>query len=164
MIRHDRLRPDGLDLDGAEAPALAASLAPVVATPDELGQAWRDGSLHRPLLVSRNGKALGCPDAGTDLGSSLVALVAEAARHRPLGAGTLVSAGPVSNRGIDGGPGRPTAEGGAGYACLAEARAAEALTGGWVRTPYLAAGDRLRVEMKDVGGHSIFGAIEHDVV
>ncbi|MBK3424073.1 2-keto-4-pentenoate hydratase, partial [Methylobacterium sp. IIF4SW-B5] len=59
--------------------------------------------------------------------------------------------------------GRAAAEGGAGYACLAEARAAEALTGGWARTPYLAAGDRLRVEMKDAGGHSIFGAIEHDV-
>ncbi|SFV03791.1 fumarylacetoacetate (FAA) hydrolase [Methylobacterium sp. 174MFSha1.1] len=163
VIRHDRLRPDGLDLDGAEAPALAASLAPVVVTPDELGNAWRDGGLHRPLLVSRNGKALGCPEAGADLGRGLVALVAEAAQRRPLGAGTLVSAGPVSNRGIDGGPGRAVAEGGAGYACLAEARAAEALTGGWVRTPYLAAGDRLRVEMKDAGGHSIFGAIEHDV-
>ncbi|MGE7418485.1 fumarylacetoacetate hydrolase family protein [Methylobacterium tarhaniae] len=163
VIRHDRLRPDGLDLDGAEAPAIAASLAPVVVTPDELGDAWRDGSLHRPLLVSRNGKALGCPDAGTDLGRGLVALVAEAARHRALGAGTIVSAGPVSNRGIDGGPGRPAAEGGAGYACLAEARAAEAVTGGWVRTPYLATGDRLRIEMKDPGGHSIFGAIEHDV-
>ncbi|KMO32609.1 2-keto-4-pentenoate hydratase [Methylobacterium variabile] len=163
VIRHDRLRPDGLDLDGADAPALAASLGPVAVTPDELGAAWRDGSLHRPLLVSRNGKALGCPDAGADLGRSLVALVAEAARHRGLGAGTLITAGPVSNRGIDGGPGRPAEEGGAGYACLAEARAAEALTAGWARTPYLTAGDRLRVEMKDAGGHSIFGAIEHDV-
>ncbi|TNC14106.1 fumarylacetoacetate hydrolase family protein [Methylobacterium terricola] len=163
VIRHDRLRPDGLDLDGADAPALAASLAPVAVTPDELGEAWRDGALHRTLRVSRNGKALGCPEAGADLGSSLVALVAEAARHRALGAGTIVSAGPVSNRGIDGGPGRAAAEGGAGYACLAEARAAEALTGGWARTPYLAAGDRLRIEMKDTGGHSIFGAIEHDV-
>lgn len=163
VIRHDRLRPDGLDLDGAEAPALAASLAPVAVTPDELGTVWRDGALHRPLLVSRNGKALGCPEAGADLAQGLVALVAEAARDRPIGAGTLVSAGPVSNRGIDGGPGRAAAEGGAGYACLAEARAAEALTGGWARTPYLAAGDRLRVEMKDAGGHSIFGSIEHDV-
>ncbi|BCM85320.1 fumarylacetoacetate hydrolase family protein [Methylobacterium indicum] len=173
VIRHDRLRPDGLDLDGAEAPALAASLAPVAVTPDELEGAWRDGTLHRPLLVSRNGKALGCPDAGADMtqglvGQSLVAqglvgLVAEAARHHALGAGTLISAGPVSNRGIDGGPGRATAEGGAGYACLAEARAAEVLTGGWARTPYLTAGDRMRVEMKDTGGHSIFGAIEHDV-
>ncbi|KMO12038.1 fumarylacetoacetate hydrolase family protein [Methylobacterium platani] len=163
VIRHDRLRPDGLDLDGAEAPALAASLSPVAVTPDELGEAWRDGALHRKLLVSRNGKTLGCPESGADLGHSLVALVAEAARHRALGAGTIVSAGPVSNRGIDGGPGRAAAEGGAGHACLAEARAAEALTSGWARTPYLAAGDRFRIEMKDAGGHSIFGAIEHDV-
>ncbi|GJD48811.1 hypothetical protein OPKNFCMD_1537 [Methylobacterium crusticola] len=163
VIRRDRLPADGLDLAGALAPGLAASFAPVAVTPDELAPSWRDGMMQRPLLVTRNGQKLGCPEAGSDLGHGLVDLVARAARHHPLGAGTLVSAGPVSNRGIDGGPGRPAAEGGVGYACLAEARAAEVLRTGWAKTPYLTAGDRIRIEAKDAAGHSLFGAIEHDV-
>ncbi|ACA17154.1 fumarylacetoacetate hydrolase family protein [Methylobacterium sp. 4-46] len=163
VIRRDRLKPDGLDLDGPLAAGFAASLGPVAVTPDELGPDWQDGMVQRPLCVTRNGALLGRPEAGSDLGSGFGELIAEAARLRPLGAGTIVSAGPVSNRGIDGGPGRSVAEGGAGFASLAEARAAEIVASGWARLPYLAPGDRLRVEVKDRGGHSVFGAIEHEV-
>jgi fumarylacetoacetate (FAA) hydrolase len=164
VIRRDRLRPDGLDLDGPLAAGVTASLGPVAVTPDELGPAWRGGMAQRPLCVTRNGALLGRPEAGSDLGAGFDALVAAAAALHALGAGSLVSAGPVSNRGIDGGPGRPVAEGGAGFASLAEARAAEVLGSGWARLPYLSPGDRLRIEMKDAAGHSLFGAIEHDVV
>ncbi|MFE1601133.1 fumarylacetoacetate hydrolase family protein [Methylobacterium sp. ID0610] len=163
VIRRDRLKPDGIDREGPLAAGFSASLGPVAVTPDELGEAWQDGMVRRPLCVTHNGTLLGRPDPGADLGTDFGALVAEAAQRQALGAGTIVSAGPVSNRGIDGGPGRPVAEGGAGYACLAEARAAESLTTGWARLPYLAPGDRLRLEVKDRAGHTVFGAIEHDV-
>ncbi|ACL57805.1 fumarylacetoacetate hydrolase family protein [Methylobacterium nodulans] len=163
VIRRDRLKPDGLDLDGPLAPGFAASLGPVAVTPDELGEAWRDGMVQRPLCVTRNGALLGRLDPGADLGADFIALIVEAARRHALGAGTLISAGPVSNRGIDGGPGRPVAEGGAGHACLAEARATEILASGWAHLPYLTPGDRLRIEVKDRAGHAVFGALEHDV-
>ncbi|MGY2047204.1 fumarylacetoacetate hydrolase family protein [Methylobacterium sp. JK268] len=164
VIARDRVKPDGIDLDGPLAPGFAASLGPVAVTPDEFGASWRDGMVQRPLCVTRNGALLGRPEAGADLGAGFAALVATAARRLPLGSGTLVSAGPVSNRGIDGGPGRSVAEGGAGFASLAEARAAEVVASGWARLPFLTPGDHLRVEMKDAAGHGIFGAIEHEIV
>jgi fumarylacetoacetate (FAA) hydrolase len=91
------------------------------------------------------------------------ALIAHAARTRPVGAGTIVGAGTVSNKGADGGPGRPIAEGGVGYSCLAEARMAEALRDGATKTPFMRFGDTVRIEMKNLGGQSIFGAIEQKV-
>jgi fumarylacetoacetate (FAA) hydrolase len=69
----------------------------------------------------------------------------------------------VSNRGPDGGPGKPISEGGAGYACLAEVRTVETLTGGAPVTPFLKAGDTVRIEMVDSKRASIFGAIEQVV-
>jgi fumarylacetoacetate (FAA) hydrolase len=92
------------------------------------------------------------------------ALIAHAARTRPLGAGTIIGSGTVSNRGPDGGPGRPAPEGGVGYSCIAEQRTVETLTAGEPRTPFMRFGDRIRIEMKDRAGHSVFGAIEQEVV
>jgi fumarylacetoacetate (FAA) hydrolase len=91
-------------------------------------------------------------------------LIAHAARTRPLAAGTIVGSGTVSNKGPDGGPGKPAAQGGAGYACIAEQRTVETLLGGAAKTPFLKFGDRVRIEMLDKGGASIFGAIEQVVV
>ena len=90
-------------------------------------------------------------------------LIAHAAKTRDLAAGTIVGSGTVSNKGEDGGPGKPVSEGGAGYSCIAELRTVETLEHGAPRTPFLVAGDEIRIEMLDAAGHSIFGAIEQQV-
>lgn len=139
------------------------AFSPVAVTPDELGAAWDGGKLHGPLLSFRSGKPFGRPDAGVDMTFDFPDLIAHAARTRPLGAGTILGSGTVSNRDADGGPGRPISEGGLGYSCLVEQRVVETLRDGAPVTPFLAAGDVVRIEMKDAGGHSIFGAIEQSV-
>ncbi len=141
----------------------ASSFAPVAVTPDELGPAWRDGKVHLPMLASINGKLIGQPNAGLDMTFSFADLIAHAAKTRRLGAGTIVGSGTVSNK-LDGGPGKPVEEGGAGYTCLAEVRVVETLLAGAPRTPFLKFGDRIRLEMCDASGASIFGAIDQTIV
>jgi fumarylacetoacetate (FAA) hydrolase len=141
----------------------ASAFSPVAVTPDVLGEAWRDGKLHGPLRVAVNGLPFGRADAGEGMAFDFGQLIAHAAKTRSLAAGTIVGSGTVSNKGDDGGPGRPIAEGGAGYSCIAELRTVETLTGGAPQTPFLAAGDEVRIEMLDGAGHSIFGAIEQQV-
>ncbi len=70
----------------------------------------------------------------------------------------------MSNRDADGGPGKPIAEGGLGYSCIAELRTVETIRIGKPMTPFLNFGDRVRIEMRDAQGRSIFGAIDQDVV
>jgi fumarylacetoacetate (FAA) hydrolase len=141
----------------------ASAFSPVAVTPDEL-EGWTDGRLHGVLEVELNTAQLGRADAGVDMTFDFGTLIAHAARTRSLAAGSIVGSGTVSNRGADGGPGKPVAEGGAGYSCLAELRTVETLAYGAPRTGFLKAGDRVRIEMRDARRHSIFGAIEQDVV
>jgi fumarylacetoacetate (FAA) hydrolase len=141
----------------------STAFSPVAATPDELGSAWDGGRVHLPLLAAINGRLLGRPNAGHDMTFSFPALIAHAARTRRLGAGTIVGSGTVSNR-LAGGPGKPVEQGGVGYTCLAELRTVETILGGEPRTPFLKFGDRVRIEMLDAGGRSIFGAIDQEVV
>ena len=141
----------------------SSAFSPVAVTPDELGAAWQGGKLHRPLLSHLNGKKLGEPDAATDMTFDFGTLVAHAAKTRPLCAGSIIGSGTVSNRGADGGPGKSIEEGGAGYSCLAEVRTVETLRDGKPKTPFLKFGDRVRIEMLDAQGASIFGAIEQAV-
>jgi fumarylacetoacetate (FAA) hydrolase len=141
----------------------ASAFSPVFVTPDALGDAWADGKLHREVLVSLNGQDFGCPDAGQDMTFDFGTLIAHAARTRDLCAGTIIGSGTVSNRDEAGGPGRPIAEGGRGYACLAELRMVETLQRGAPETPFLKTGDVVRIEMHDDKRHSIFGAIEQTV-
>ena len=140
------------------------AFSPVAVTPDELGPAWLGGKLHLPLLSSVNGVPLGRPNAGEDMTFDFGVLIAHAARTRPLSAGSIVGSGTVSNRGRDGGPGKPIAEGGAGYSCLAEQRVVETLLLGAPRTAFLKPGDRIRIEMLDESGSLIFGAIDQLVL
>jgi len=140
----------------------ASAFSPVAVTPDSL-PGWRDGKLAGALEVEVNGKPLGMADAATDMTFDFGALIAHAARTRALAAGSIVGSGTVSNRGPDGGPGRPIAEGGVGYSCLAELRTVETLLHGEPRTPFLAPGDVVRIEMRDARRHSVFGAIEQTV-
>lgn len=141
----------------------ATAFSPVAVTPDELGQAWDGGRLHLPLLSQVNGRPFGRPDAGRDMIFDFPRLIAHAARTRHLGAGTIIGGGTVSNRDPEGGPGRPIAEGGLGYSCIAEQRAVEQIREGRARTPFLRFGDRVRIEMPDAAGASLFGAIEQQV-
>ena len=137
-----------------------SAFSPVAVTPDELGQVWRDSKVHLPMLAYLNGEAFGSPNAGVDMTFDFATLISHAAKTRPLSAGTIVGSGTVSNRDVDGGPGLPTAEGGIGYTCIAEQRTVEAIRHGEATTPFLKFGDVVRLEMKDDGGQSVFGAIE----
>ena len=141
----------------------STAFSPVAVTPDELGTAWVDGKVHLPLLASVNGKLLGRPNAGIDMTFSFPQLIAHAAKTRRLAAGSIVGSGTVSNK-LDGGPGKPVQQGGAGYTCLAELRTVETLLEGKPKTPFLKFGDRIRIEMQDEAGRSIFGALDQEVV
>ena len=141
----------------------ASAFSPVAVTPEALGEAWKDGKLHGALEVELNGKPLGEADAGVDMTFDFGTLIAHAAKTRSLCAGTIIGSGTVSNRGPDGGPGKPISEGGVGYSCLAEVRTVETLAHGVPKTPFLQVGDRVRIEMRNPKRHSIFGAIEQEV-
>lgn len=141
----------------------SSAYSPVAVTPDELGDAWDGGKVHLPLLVSLNGNPFGKANAGVDMTFDFPTLIAHAAKTRPLGAGAIIGSGTVSNK-QDGGPGRPVADGGLGYSCLAEVRMVETILNGEPKTPFLRFGDTVRIEMVDTTGASIFGAIEQTVV
>ena len=141
----------------------ASALSPVFVTPDALGAAWREGKLHGVLKVDLNGAPFGRADAGEDMTFDFGTLLAHLARTRNLGAGTILGSGTVSNRDADGGPGKPVDRGGRGYSCLAELRTVETILDGQPATPFLKAGDKVRIWMEDDEGRSIFGAIEQEV-
>ena len=140
----------------------STAFSPVAVTPDELGDAWDGGKLHLPLCVDLNGQPFGRANAGIDMTFDFAALIAHAAKTRPLAAGTIIGSGTVSNK-LDGGPGRPIDAGGAGYSCIAELRTIETIEQRAPKTPFMRFGDTVRIEMKDKTGHSIFGAIEQTV-
>jgi fumarylacetoacetate (FAA) hydrolase len=141
----------------------SSAFTPVAVTPDELGKAWDGAKVNLPLLSFINDQPLGKPVCATDMTFDFPTLVMHAAKTRALSAGTILGAGTVSNRDTQGGPGLPIAEGGLGYSCIAEQRTVETIRFGAPKTPYLKFGDRVRIEMRDTEGHSIFGAIEQDV-
>ncbi|QDY99124.1 fumarylacetoacetate hydrolase family protein [Nitratireductor mangrovi] len=140
----------------------SSAFSPVAVTPDELGEAWDGGKVSLPLCVDLNGKPFGRAEAGLDMTFDFPTLIAHAAKTRPLSAGAIIGSGTVSNK-LDGGPGKPVAEGGVGYSCIAEIRMIETIEGGKALTPFMGFGDTVRIEMKDRSGHSIFGAIEQVV-
>jgi len=131
----------------------ATAFSPVAVTPDELGSAWDGRKASLPLVSSLNGARFGSPNAGADMNFDFPTLIAHAARTRDLEAGTILGSGTVSNR-----------DPAAGSACLAERRMIETIEQGAPKTPFLKFGDRVRIEMLDAAGHSIFGAIEQKVV
>jgi fumarylacetoacetate (FAA) hydrolase len=140
------------------------AFSPVAVTPDELGPAWNGVKVSLPLLTSLNGKPFGRPNAGVDCAFDFAKLIAHAVKTRPFAGPSIVGSGTVSNRDALGGPAKPVAEGGVGYSCIAELRAIETMRDGAPRTPFLGFGDRVRIEMHDSAGNSIFGAIDHEVV
>ena len=141
----------------------ASAFSPVFITPEALGTRWDGGKLHGALCVDYNGKSLGRADAGVDMTFDFGQLIAHAAKTRALSAGTIIGSGTVSNRGSDGGAGKPISEGGLGYSCLAEVRTVETILRGAPETPFMKAGDSVRIWMEDDKHHPIFGVIEQVV-
>jgi len=131
----------------------ATAFSPVAVTPEELADAWDGKKVRLPVTVHVNDKRLGAPDCGADMQFDFPHLIAHAAKTRRLGAGTVLGSGTISNHGHK-----------AGHACIAEIRALETVQEGKPVTPYLKFGDRVKIEMFDAGGQSIFGAIDQQVV
>src|SRR6185503_2968525 len=123
-----------------------SALSPVLATPDELGEAWRGEKLHLPMRTWINGAWFGAAEAGVDMQFSFAELIAHAAKTRPLAAGTIVGSGTIANQDTS-----------KGASCLAEQRTVETLRDGKPSTPFLKYGDLVKIEMLDVDGNSIFG-------
>lgn len=141
----------------------ASAFSPVAVTPDELGSHWQDAKLHLPLVSHLNGKLFGKPNAGVDMTFDFGQLVAHAAKTRNLGAGAIIGSGTVSNKqGTD--YGTSIDEGGLGYSCIAEVRMIETIRDGAPKTSFMKFGDRIRIEVLDEEGHSVFGAIDQQVV
>lgn len=130
-----------------------SSFSPVAVTPEALGDAWDGAKLHGQVIVTHNGERFGQPDTGQDMYFDFPFLIAHAAKTRPLVAGTIVGSGTVSNRNPD-----------AGSCCLAERRTIETIESGAPKTPFMAFGDRVQIEMLDGAGNSIFGVIDQKVV
>jgi fumarylacetoacetate (FAA) hydrolase len=140
----------------------ASAFSPVAITPDELGADWSECRVHRPLTVHLNGALFGQPDAGTDMVFNFAQLIAHAAKTRELCAGSIIGSGTVSNK--QGGlQGSSIANGGVGYCCIAEVRMYETIETGQPQTSYMQFGDKVRIEMLDKQGASIFGAIDQTV-
>lgn len=137
----------------------SSAFSPVAITPDELGEAWTGGTIALPILTEFNGQPFGKARCDIDMTFDMPTLIAHAAKARPLGAGAVIGSGTVSNK-LDDGPGKTIDEGGVGYSCLAEIRTVETIVEGAPKTPFMAFGDRIRIEMKDKDGASIFGAID----
>lgn len=128
------------------------SFSPVAVTPDELGEHWNGGSINLPLTTRLNGELFGRPNARDGMVFDFPRLIAHAAMTRPLVAGSIVGSGTVAND-----------DRSAGSSCIAERRAVETIEHGAPKTPFLKFGDRVRIEMLDNAGHSIFGAIDQTV-
>ncbi|MEN9889468.1 MAG: hypothetical protein RL559_1505 [Pseudomonadota bacterium] len=129
-----------------------SAFSPVAVTPDELEGYWDGEKLDLPILSYINGEPMGCANTARDMFFTYPTLIAHAARTRSLSAGTIIGAGAVSNL-----------DASTGYACLAEKRADEELRDGKATTPWLRVGDRVRIDMVDGQGASIFGAIDNVV-
>ena len=141
----------------------ASAFSPVAVTPDELGDAWQDNKVHLPLLSQYNGQLFGKPEAGQDMTFNFAQLVAHAAKSRNLGAGAIIGSGTVSNKqGTE--YGSAIEEGGVGYSCIAEVRMIETIRDGKPSTAFMKFGDKIKMEMLDKEGNSLFGAIEQCVI
>lgn len=130
----------------------ACSMAPVAVTPEELGPHWRDARIDLPLRVDWNGSRFGAA-GGYDMSAGFDELIAHAAYSRDLVAGTVIGSGTVSNANY-----REV-----GSSCIAERRGIEMEDHGEPVTPFMAFGDRVRMETALPDGTALFGAIDQRI-
>lgn len=126
----------------------ATAFSPICVTPEELGDSWVGGRLHLPLFTYLNGKKFGDPEAGPEMHFSFFDLIEHITKTRSYTAGTIVGSGTVSNE-----------DRSRGSSCLAEKRMIEKIDTGKIETEFLAHGDKIKIEMLDKQGKSIFGQI-----
>ena len=131
----------------------STAFSPVAVTPDELGDAYKDGTFNLPLNTHLNGEVFGQPDCGTDMTFSFNQLIAHVTRTRRLAAGAIIGSGTISNY-----------DRSKGSSCIAEKRMLETIENGKPSTPFMSFGDTVRIEMLDSDGNSIFGAIDQKVI
>lgn len=131
----------------------SCSMAPVAVTPDELGDAWRDNRVDLNLNVWWNGEKFGAA-SGYPMSAGFDELVAHAAYSRDLVAGTVIGSGTVSNENY-----REV-----GSSCIAERRGIEMIDEGEAKTGFMRFGDRVKMDVFDAAGESVFGAIDQKVV
>jgi fumarylacetoacetate (FAA) hydrolase len=131
----------------------STSFGPVAISPDELGADWRHGRVQLPVQVSWNGRHFGHPSCSR-MGFSFEQLIEHAAHTRNLSCGTIIGSGTISNEEYRS----------VGSACIAERRGIELLDQGRPQTAYMSFGDRVRIEILDADGHSVFGAIDQRLV
>ena len=129
-----------------------SALSPVLVTPDELGDNWRDSKLHLPMRTWINDEWFGAAECGVDMQFNFGQLLAHVAKSRPLSAGTIVGSGTIANE-----------DTGKGASCLAEQRTVETLRDGKPSTPFLKFGDRIRIDVLDGDGKTIFGDVDQVV-
>ena len=130
----------------------SSSFAPFAITKEELGSAWQNGRVHLPMQVEFNGKPFGKADAG-EMHFHFGELIAHSAKTRSLTAGTIIGSGTVSNKDTS-----------KGCSCIAEKRMLEKINTGKITTNFMKPGDKVKIEMKDKTGKSLFGSIEQKVV
>jgi fumarylacetoacetate (FAA) hydrolase len=131
----------------------STAFAPVAVTPDELGEAWKDGRIHLNLRCDYNGQRFGGAN-GREMHFHFGDLIAHAARTRRLTAGTIIGSGTVSNVSRT-----------AGSSCIAERRVIEMIDQGEAKTSYMKFGDRIRMQAQYPDGRAgPFGVIEQRVV
>lgn len=130
----------------------ASAFSPVAVTSDELGAVWKDSKLHLPLTVHWNGRLFGHANAGTDMQFNFAGLIHHAAKTRKLAAGTIIGSGTVSN-----------VDSTTGYSCIVEKRVVEIIETGAAVTGFMRFGDKVRIEILNEQGQSIFGVIEQEV-
>ena len=131
----------------------ASAFAPFVVTPDELGDAWKEGRLHLPMTTFYNGEKFGDPDAGPEMHFSFYDLIEHITKTRSFTAGTILGSGTVSNH-----------DRARGSSCLAEKRMIEKIDSGEITTPFMDYGDTVKIEVLDNSGRSVFGTIDQKVV
>ncbi len=143
----------------------SSSLSPVAVTLDALGDAWDGAKLHLTMQVDLNHQPLGRVETGKDMVFDMPTLIMHAAKTRHLSAGTIIGSGTISNKSDDDEHqmGRPVAQGGAGYSCLAEQRMIETILDGKPQTPFMRFGDTVSINMLDKAGNDIFGMIQQTV-
>ena len=128
------------------------AFGPVAVTPDEAGDAWRQGRLSLNLQTTWNGRKVGLCDAGAGMTFHFGQLLSHLCRTRAVSAGSIVGSGPVSHP-----------DWGQGYSCIAEKRAVETVDNGKPQTRFMKFGDTLRIEVKGKNGQLLFGAIEQEL-
>lgn len=125
----------------------SSSFAPFAVTKEELGEVWKDGRIHLPLLVNFNGEFFGKANAG-EMHFHFGEVISHCAKTRKLTAGTIIGSGTVSNE-----------DSSKGSSCLVEKRTLEKINTGKASQAFMKEGDEVEIKMLDKEGHNVFGTI-----